>query len=68
MKVRASQGDTVDSLCWKFYGQTKGMNEIVLEANQGLAGIGAILPVGYEVNMPDSPPQVNSKQIIQLWE
>lgn len=68
MQVRANQGDTVDSLCWRFYGSTKGMNEMVFEANPGIAALGPILPVGHVVEMPDKPAQVNNKQIVQLWD
>ncbi len=68
MKIRANQGETVDSLCWRVYGRTKGMNELVLEANPGLASLGAILPIGHQVEMPDAAPQIVSKQVIQLWD
>lgn len=37
MKVIAHQYDTVDALCWRHYGRTQGMTEIVLAANPGLA-------------------------------
>ncbi|CAQ86377.1 probable phage tail protein [Photorhabdus asymbiotica] len=32
MWVRAQQYDTVDSLCWRYYGRTQGVTELVLEA------------------------------------
>ena len=31
--VIAAQGDTVDSLCWSYYGRTAGVTEAVLDAN-----------------------------------
>lgn len=68
MQVMAIQGDTVDSLCWRTYGQTKGMDEMVLEANPGLAALGAILPIGHLVEMPDKPVKANDKKTIQLWD
>ncbi|EGD7263179.1 phage tail protein, partial [Escherichia coli] len=37
MKVRAHQYDTVDALCWRYYGRTQGVTEQVLKANPGLA-------------------------------
>lgn len=67
MRVRAHQGDTVDSLCWRHYGATRGLNELVLEANPGLAALGAILPIGYEVELPPMPPAA-TQQITYLWD
>ena len=34
--VIAAQGDTVDSLCWQYYGRTAGVTEAVLDANPDL--------------------------------
>ena len=68
MIVRANQGDTVDLMVWRVYGSTQGMNELVLEANQGLAALGAILPIGHAVYFPENPPQNIDKKIIQLWD
>lgn len=30
MKTRTIKGDTVDGICWRFYGRTTGMTEAVL--------------------------------------
>lgn len=38
MKVTALQGDTLDQLCHRYYGKTKGVTEEVLTANPGLSG------------------------------
>ncbi|MHC9396016.1 tail protein X, partial [Serratia ureilytica] len=32
MEVKALQGDTVDQLCYRYYGKTQGVTEAVLEA------------------------------------
>ncbi len=40
MKVIAEQGDTVDSLCWRYYGRTQSVVEQVYAANVGLAAAG----------------------------
>lgn len=40
MKVIAHQNDTVDELCWRHYGRTAGLSEVVLLANPGLAESG----------------------------
>lgn len=68
MIVRALQGDTVDSLCWRHYGRTDGTVEAVLEANAGLADLGAILPVGTPVQLPALGTVTNTKPLLQLFD
>jgi phage tail protein X len=68
MIVRALQGDTVDSLCWRHYGRTDGTVEAVLEANAGLADLGAILPVGTPVHLPALGTVTNIKPLLQLFD
>ncbi len=67
MIVRAIQGDTVDSLCWRHYRQTAGITEAVLELNPGLAALGPILPEGHAVTLPDQAPTPAPRALIQLW-
>lgn len=66
--VRANQNDTVDALCWRFYGRTAGVTEAVLEANPGLADQGPILPQGFVVNMPEAQASAPQRQMVQLWD
>ncbi|NRO99456.1 phage tail protein [Paraburkholderia sp. NMBU_R16] len=68
MIVRALQGDTVDSLCWRYYGRTNGTVEAVLEANAGLANFGAILPVGTPVHLPALETVTDTKPLLQLFD
>jgi len=67
MQVMAMQGDTVDAICYRYYGQTQGMVEQVLESNQNLASIGIVLPIGTVVNLPDVAPK-KQNNMIQLWD
>lgn len=46
MRVLAQQYDTVDAMCWRYYGRTDGVTEKVLAANPGLSAIGPVLPHG----------------------
>jgi phage tail protein X len=49
--VRSLQGDTVDAICWRYYGRTAGTVEAVLEANTGAWPTWvAVLPMGTQVN------------------
>ena len=66
--VRANQSDTVDALCWRFYGRTAGVTEAVLEANPGLADHGPILPQGLVVNMPEAKASAPQRQMVNLWD
>jgi phage tail protein X len=68
MEVRAQQGDTVDALCWRHFGQTTGMVEQVLEMNAGLADYGPILPHGLVVQLPDKPATTPTAPLLQLWD
>ena len=67
MRTRAMQGETVDMICQRIYGRTAGVTEAVMEANPGLADLGAVLPHGIEVELPDTPPQP-AVQRVQLWD
>lgn len=67
-RVRAQQGDTVDAICWRFYGRTSGVTEAVLEANPGLAEQGPVLPMGQIVNMPDVAEPDTQQQSVNLWD
>lgn len=67
MKVYAQQGDTLDALCARYYGRTEGVFEAVLVANPGLAELGAVLPHGASIELP----QVQSSPVtetINLWD
>ena len=66
--VRANQHDTVDALCWRYYGRTAGVTEAVLEANPGLADHGPLLPQGLVVNMPEAQTTAPQRQMVQLWD
>jgi len=67
--VRALQGDTVDAICWRELGATRGVTEAVLELNRGLADLGPILPEGTPVILPSrqsvAPAVV---PLTQLWD
>ena len=66
--VIANQGDTVDAICWRYYGRTAGVTEAVLEANPGLADLGPILPQGVMVNMPEAQSTAPVRQMVNLWD
>ncbi|WP_034176947.1 tail protein X, partial [Burkholderia ambifaria] len=46
MMVHALQGETVDGLCWRVLGRTRGVVEAVLDLNRDLAQYGPVPPQG----------------------
>ena len=66
--VIANQGDTVDVICWRYYGRTAGVTEAVLDANPGLADLGPVIPHGTAVTLPDAAPQAEQRQVVNLWD
>lgn len=68
MQIRARQGDTLDAICWRYYGRTAGCVEALLDANQGIASHGPVLPMGTLVTLPDTPPaQTDKTNTVKLW-
>ncbi len=43
--ITAIQNDTINSICWRYYGRSSGVVEKVLEANPALADIGIFCPL-----------------------
>lgn len=67
MKLVAQQRETVEMMCLRYYGKTADVTESVLDANPGLADLGAFIPYGYQVEMPDQVPPSTS-DTVQLWD
>jgi phage tail protein X len=67
MKVYAQQGDTLDSLCWRYYNRTAAVVEKVYAANKGIADLGPLLPHGTAIELPDIPDQP-VQEAIKLWD
>ena len=68
MDVRASQGDTLDLLCFRYYGRTASVVEAALNANPGLADLGAVLPAGTLLTLPDAAKTMQASiEQVQLW-
>ncbi len=66
--IHALQNDTIDAICWREYGYSAGIVEKVLEANPKLSSLGAFLPMGTEVILPDKETPQQTKQTINLWD
>lgn len=70
MRVVAEQGDSIDALCYRHLGSSDSV-EATLEANPGLASLGAVLPMGTVVDLPDSSDGTGvsrTQNTLQLWD
>ncbi|WP_107759603.1 tail protein X [Dickeya sp. Secpp 1600] len=67
MKVYAHQDDTLDVLCYRYYGRTQDVVETVMQSNPGLADLGPILPHGTAVTLPDMNAS-GSQESVNIWE
>lgn len=68
--VRSMQSDTVDAICWRVYGEQMNSSAIVekvLQMNQGLADMGAVLPMGTLLSLPVLTQTTTKKEVVQLW-
>lgn len=69
MIATAQAGETVDAICWRVLGRTAGVTEQVLELNPGLADLGAQLPGGTQVALPDiTETALPTRQTVKLWD
>ncbi|MBS1164131.1 MAG: phage tail protein [Proteobacteria bacterium] len=67
--VQSRQGDTVDLICWRHYGRTSGAAEAVFGANPGIADVGAVLPFGTTVILPDLDlAKETATTTVSLWD
>ena len=60
-------GDTLDYICWKHYGHTKGVVEKVLEVNRNLANQPAVLEAGIKIELPEVEEKTKNERI-KLWQ
>ena len=67
-QLRSRQGDTIDALIWRERGLGPADLDTVLALNPGVAGIGAVLPLGTLITVPDSVPNLAMIETVQLWD
>lgn len=69
MQVRSQQGDTLDSLVFRYLGASSGYVEQALALNPALAALGAVLPAGTMVTLPPAVTTPSTTQeSISLWD
>ncbi len=58
------EGISLDLLLWRRYGvRGQALVEQALELNPGLSALGAILPLGTVVILPDLPPEPSTPAV-----
>ncbi|MCX2698348.1 MULTISPECIES: tail protein X [Ochrobactrum] len=65
------EGITLDLLLWRAYGvRGRSLLEEALAINTDLAALGAIIPLGTDVLLPDLPAQGpgQSRHVVSLFE
>ena len=67
MKYRTVNGQTLDEIVWRHYGDLPGIIESVLEANPGLADYDDVLPSGILINLPEYTPSEYAEGV-RLWD
>lgn len=65
--VTAHAAEPLDALVWRTTGRGASALPAVLDANPGLAAIGAALPEGTPITLPELPATTNVLDIVQLW-
>ena len=69
MIVTSIAGETVDLICRRHYGDESGYAEAVYDANRGLAALGAILPAGVVIVLPEVvAAAAEADTPIRLWD
>ncbi|MGL4734379.1 MAG: tail protein X [Enterovibrio sp.] len=65
--VRSVEGDTIDAICYRYFGRTGSITEQVLEINPHIADAGPALPVNTTVRLPVTTVAVRTS-VTTLWD
>lgn len=69
MIATASAGETIDEICWRVLGRTAAVTEQALDLNPGLADLGARLPAGTQVLLPEVSASARQvRETVKLWD
>lgn len=68
MQYRTKQGETLDAICFRHYGQASGFVEQVLAANYRLADKGIELPNGTLIELPEIEAASPAQKLVSLFD
>lgn len=66
-KYRTKEGDVLDAICAKYYGNEHGTTEAVLQANPNLCKLPVLLPAGLVITLPELQ-HTETTQTVNLWD
>lgn len=61
------ENEMLDLICWRHYGFTDGVVELVLETNPSLAEYGSFLPAGLKIKLPVIQEPLK-RSTLKIWE
>ena len=61
-------GDVVDDICFKYYGNFLDAVELVYESNKHLAYFPPILPSGIDIVLPEYSAPVYTGNVLTIWD
>jgi phage tail protein X len=61
-------GEMIDLVCYRHYGRTRDVTELVLAANPGLSELGPLPPIGTLVHLPDINSKPQLPALVNLWD
>lgn len=67
IRYRTQDGEVLDAICRKFYGNERDVTEQVLVANPDLADVGPVLPAGIVITLPRIEKSQPVKETVRLW-
>lgn len=62
------QNEVLDAICYRHYGRTRAVTEMVLEANPGLAALGPVLPFARRISLPTMQERTRRRPLVGLWD
>jgi phage tail protein X len=62
----SAQGDTLDIICYRYYGSQSVAVEEIMNANRHLADLGVVLPIGTKIMLPAIEKTAENKRVA-LW-
>lgn len=65
--VTALAREPIDALVWRATGGGPAVVEAAIEANPGVARLGAALPEGTEILIPELAATPSVLELVQLW-
>uniref|UniRef100_A0A3B0MJZ4 Phage tail protein X n=1 Tax=Arsenophonus endosymbiont of Trialeurodes vaporariorum TaxID=235567 RepID=A0A3B0MJZ4_9GAMM len=68
MKVLSQQNESLDEICFRYYGTCIGTVERVLEVHPGLCDQADRLPMGVEILLPEINAATSNRSQIVLWD